>query len=67
MTEKVERLTLSVDETAAELGVSTKTAYQLCRRADFPTVRIGHRIRISREGLRTWVRSQEQNRTEVTA
>lgn len=62
MTEKVERLTMSVAEAAEELGVSTATAYTLVHRADFPALWIGKRVRVSREGLREWVRMQAQNR-----
>lgn len=60
-------LTLSVEETAQLLGVCVKVAYQLTHRADFPTIKIGRRTRVSREGLRIWVRNQEQNRMEVNA
>ena len=56
------RLTLSVAEAAKELGICTKNVYTLTHRADFPTVRIGQRVRISRAGLAEWVRAQEQNR-----
>lgn len=62
----VESLTMSVEEAAQQLGICTKIAYQLTHRADFPTIKIGRRTRVSREGLREWVRSQEQNKTEVT-
>ncbi len=62
----VESLTMSVEEAAQQLGICTKIAYQLTHRADFPTIKIGRRTRVSREGLREWVRSQEQNRVEVT-
>ena len=65
MTERVERLTMSVAEAAAELGVSTKKMYDVVHRRYFPTVKIGTRIRVSREGLREWVRNNEQNRTEA--
>lgn len=61
----VECLTMSVEEAAQQLGICTKIAYQLTHRADFPTIKIGRRTRVSREGLREWVRSQEQNRMEV--
>lgn len=57
-------LTMSVEQAAEQLGVCVKTAYTLTHRADFPTVKIGRRTRISREGLREWVRRQEQGRTE---
>lgn len=61
------RLTLSVAETAKELGICTKNVYTLTHRADFPTVRIGQRVRISRAGLAEWVRAQEQNRNKMEA
>lgn len=60
-----EKLTLSVAEAAQQLGICTKTCYTLTHRADFPVVRIGRRTRISCEGLKEWVRNQEQNRMEV--
>lgn len=62
----VECLTMSVEEAAQQLGICTRVAYQLTHRADFPTIKIGRRTRVSREGLREWVRKQEQNRMEVT-
>lgn len=62
----VESLTMSVEEAAQQLGICTKIAYQLTHRADFPTIKIGRRTRVSREGLREWVRKQEQNKVEVT-
>ncbi len=61
----VQCLTMSVAEAAQELGICTKSMYTLTRRADFPTIKLGRRTRISREGLREWVRLQEQNRVEV--
>lgn len=62
-----ERLTLSVEEAARELGVCSKVVYTLTHRADFPTIKIGRRTRISREGLREWVRQQECKVVEVRA
>ena len=60
-----ENLTMSVAEAAKSLGVCEKTVYTLTHRRDFPTVKIGRRTRISRDGLAEWVRQQEQNRSEV--
>lgn len=56
-----ERLTMSIAEAAKELGVCEKTVYTLTHRQDFPTIKIGRRTRISREGLRAWVQAQQQN------
>ena len=60
MPEQMERLTMSVAEAAGELGISLPTAYTLTHRADFPALRIGSRVRVSREGLRVWVQEQAQ-------
>ena len=61
-----ETFTISVQEAAVHLGISERNAYYLTRRADFPTVRIGKRIRVSRDGLREWVQKQTQgNQGEV--
>lgn len=57
-----ESLTMSVQEAAVQLGICTKSCYMLTHRHDFPTIKIGRRTRISREGLREWVRQQEQGR-----
>lgn len=62
-----ENLTMSVAEAAQQLGICTKSCYTLTHRQDFPTIKIGRRTRISREGLREWVRQQEQNRMGVRA
>lgn len=67
MNSKTSTLTMSVEEAAQELGICVKIAYDLTHRQDFPTIKIGRRTRISREGLREWVRQQEQNRKETIA
>ena len=53
-------LTMSVEEAARELGICIKSVYTRPHRADFPTIKIGRRTRISRAGLAEWVRQQEQ-------
>ena len=65
MTERVQRLTMSVSEMSEELGISSKTGYALTHIPRFPVIRIGHRVRISREGLAEWVKANEGNRLEV--
>lgn len=49
------KLTMSVEEMGAELGISRPLAYELAKREGFPAIRIGRRIRISRDGLQRWV------------
>ena len=38
------RLTLTVEEAAAVLGISRALAYELVRRGEIPSVRLGRRI-----------------------
>jgi Prophage CP4-57 regulatory protein (AlpA). len=48
-----------VKKLAEILGVGLNTAYDLCNRQDFPTIRLGKRqIRITREGLQQWLKNQ---------
>ena len=65
MTERVQRLTMSVSEMSEELGISSKTGYALTHVPVFPVIRIGHRVRVSREGLAEWVKANEGNKLEV--
>lgn len=54
-----QKLTLSVPEAAAMLGISAKTAYTLARRADFPAFSISpNRVVVSRAGLEAWVQKK---------
>lgn len=50
-----EKLTLSVEEAGKMLGVSRQIAYQLSRRADFPTLHIGRRVLVPRKQLEAWM------------
>ena len=63
----MEKTTLSVQELAARLGISLPVAYDLVKRPDFPTLRIGSRILIPVDGLQTWLNRQtnaDQTETE---
>lgn len=53
------KATISVRELSDELGISAPTAYALVNRADFPTIRIGRRIRIPRAGFERWIAEHE--------
>ena len=50
-----ERLTLTVIEAAALLGVSRNSLYEALRRDEIPHLRIGRRIVISRRQLENMV------------
>ena len=52
------KLLLSVSETAALMGLSKPTVYQLTRRADFPVVRLGGRVLVPAEMLKQWLEQQ---------
>ena len=54
----MEKLTMTVEEAGKVLGVSRPTAYKLVQRADFHVVRVGHRLLVSTEGLREWVKKE---------
>ena len=45
------RLTLSVDEAAALLGISRALAYELIARRELPSLRLGRRIVVPRRAL----------------
>lgn len=46
-----DRLTLTVEEAAAALGISHALAYEAVQRGDIPCIRIGRRILVPRSGL----------------
>ena len=48
-------LTLTVDELSMLLRIGKNKAYQLTRRSDFPTLRIGCRILIPKDKLIEWL------------
>jgi excisionase family DNA binding protein len=50
-----EKLAVSVPEAARLLGISKPKAYELARRADFPSFQVGGRILVSAAGLQAWV------------
>jgi excisionase family DNA binding protein len=49
------RLTLTVEEAAAHLGISRNSAYEAVRRGEIPSVRIGGRIVIPRRRFLEWL------------
>jgi excisionase family DNA binding protein len=46
-----DRLTLTVEEAAATLGISRASAYEAVRRGEIPAIRIGRRVLVSRVAL----------------
>lgn len=58
----MEKLTFSVDEMAAAVGVSRPKAYELANSEGFPIVRVGRRIRIPVAALENWLLEQAQSK-----
>ena len=49
--ERIERLTLTVEEAGNILGISRGLAYEMARCGKLPTIRFGHRILIPKAAL----------------
>ena len=54
-----ERLTISVEDAAAMLGISRALAYVLVRRGDIPSLRLGRRVVIPEHAFRCFVEGQK--------
>ena len=51
-----EKMTVSVEEMAALIGVSRSVAYQLVKEPDFPSIRVGgRRLIIPVKSLERWL------------
>ncbi len=59
----MEKTTISVQELAARLGVSLPIAYDLVKRPDFPSLRIGGRILIPVDQFQAWLNRQTKAET----
>lgn len=60
----MEKLTLNSKETAAALGISLPTFYELSNRADFPCIRVGRRVLVPVDGLRAWLMKEAGQHAE---
>jgi len=49
---------LTVEELQAILRIGRRQAYELCKRPDFPAVRVGRSIRIPKKALQEWMQSE---------
>jgi excisionase family DNA binding protein len=57
---------MTADDVASYLRISKPTAWDIMRRADFPSLRIGKPFRVRREDFLRWVESQVVNREQAT-
>lgn len=51
------RVTLTIDETAAVLGLGRSAAYEAARRGQIPSRRLGRRVVVPVPALREWLRA----------
>jgi excisionase family DNA binding protein len=51
---------LTVKELAEILRIGRSSAYELCRQNEFPVVRIGKNIRISKGALFEWIERESE-------
>ena len=49
---------LTMAHIQSTLGISKKTAYDLAHRDDFPAIRLGRTIRVTRDAFVSWLRAQ---------
>ena len=56
----MEKLAINVSELAELLGIGQPNAYELTKRADFPTIRINRRILIPMDKLREWIDNEAE-------
>lgn len=52
---KQEKLTLSVPEAAALIGVSSSKMYEIVRIHGFPAIRVGKRVLVNAKKLEAWL------------
>lgn len=62
----MDKLTLTVPELADTLNISQTNAYQLVRRADFPSVKLGGRWIIPVRPLEDWLARQAEEKAPCT-
>lgn len=51
----MEKITISVQELAKQMGISLPKAYELARTAGFPVIRVGTRVLIPLVEFRHWL------------
>ena len=54
---RVERVTMTVDEAAVRLGISRGSAYAAARRGELPAIRLNRRIVVPRVAFQRWLES----------
>lgn len=62
----MDKVTMSVQEMAMQMGISLSKAYALTREADFPIVRVGQRVLVPVSEFKVWLsaRATENDTSE---
>lgn len=60
----IQRTTMTVQEAASYIGVSSHLIYALARRGEIPVVKVGRRVLLKRDSVDRWL---NENETEVEA
>lgn len=55
---KINAAVYNVPEIAALLNINLVRAYEIARRKDFPSIRIGNRIVVPKEAFHRWLNEQ---------
>ena len=58
------KVTISVQELSARMGISLNKAYELTRSPDFPILRVGTRILIPVDSLNEWLKNHAHNENQ---
>ena len=61
----MEKIAISIEELAKQLGISRSIAYKLSRSQGFPIVKIGRRRVVDLAGLREWMDSHREDSQEA--
>jgi len=58
-------LVLNANQLATVLGISRANAYALMHRDDFPTMQIGKRMMVAKDGLIAWMSNQCARKSDI--
>jgi hypothetical protein len=58
MMEEFKKKTMRVEEFAKEYDMNLTRAYEVARRPGFPSIRIGKRLVVLRDGLDQWIENE---------
>lgn len=61
----MERLTLTPEDVQHLMGIGRSGAYALFNREDFPTIRIGRRLLVSRDAFLRWLEAKTADKIDA--